>query len=88
MKRLWFSARRTAARTIAVPAVDRVVAQVEDLQVTAIDRPVFRDGAEAMRTEVLRILAGEPEFADDGCHPVWHELGVHAPVGDARSVAP
>lgn len=23
-----------------------------------------------------------------GCHPAYHELGVHAPVGNARPVKP
>ncbi|WGX98758.1 hypothetical protein [Nocardioides sp. L-11A] len=32
--------------------------------------------------------AVEVQVAEDGCHPVWHELGVHAPVGNARSVTP
>lgn len=91
MKRAWFRARRAAAQAITAPlapAVERVVPAVEDLQVSAIDRPAFRDGAEAMRAEVLRILRNEAAVTDDDCHPVWHELGVHAPVGDARTVTP
>lgn len=86
MKRRWFSARRTA--DVALSAVERVVPAVEDLTVSATDRPAFREGAEAMRDEVLRILRAEPIVTDDGCHPVYHELGVHAPVGNARPVTP
>lgn len=91
MKRHWFRARRAGAQAITAPlapAVERVVPAVEDLQVAAIDRPAFREGAEAMRDEVLRILRGDVVETEDGCHPVWHELGVHAPVGDARTVTP
>lgn len=81
----WLKRRRTQR---VAPAVERVVPAVEDLTVTAVDRPAFREGAEAMRAEVLRILTREPIVTDDGCHPVYHELGVHAPVGNARSVTP
>lgn len=95
MKSAWFGARRTAAQTITaaagsplVPDVERVVPAIEDLQVVAVDRPAYRDGAEPMRTEVLRILRSNVDATDDGCHPVWHQLGVHAPVGNARSVTP
>lgn len=86
MKRLWFSARRAAAA--AINAFEQTVPDVEDLQVSAIDRPDFREGAEVMRSEILRVLTGAPETTDDGCHPVYHQLGVHAPVGNARSVEP
>lgn len=85
MKRQWFPSRHVDR---VPPAVERVVPAVEALQVTAVDRPAFREGAEAMRDEVLRILRAEPLVTDDGCHPVYHELGVHAPVGNARPVKP
>lgn len=75
----WLRRRRHVERI--APAVQRVLPAVEGLQVTAVDRPAFREGAEAMRAEVLRILQAESISTEDGCHPVWHELGVHAPIG-------
>ncbi|MEV5001981.1 hypothetical protein [Nocardioides sp. LML1-1-1.1] len=79
-------ARRRAERI--QPDLDRAVPEIEDLHVTAVDRPAYRQGAEDMRTEILRILTREPEVTADGCHPVYHELGTHAPIGNARTVTP
>lgn len=81
----WLKTRRTDRLQ---PDVELAVPAIEDLQVTAIDRAAFLDGAETMRAEILRILTREPEITDDGCHPVYHELGTHAPVGNARTVTP
>lgn len=60
----------------AAAALERAIPAVEDLRVTAIDKPAFREGAEAMREEILRVLRGRFSCS---CHPAFHHLGVHAP---------
>lgn len=72
---------------IAVDVVERALPLVDDLQVHAIDDPAWRAGAEAMKDEVLRVLRSQLT-PDCGCHPAYHEIGVHAPVGRSRSVTP
>lgn len=90
---LFAGARRTttpplvaspAVEALAADAVERAVPEVVDLQVIALDDPSWRAGAEAMRDEVLRILRSQ--FPGCNCHPAYHEIGAHAPVGNSRPV--
>jgi hypothetical protein len=60
----------------AATILQRAVPDVEDLQIHALNEPKFREGAEVMREEILRILGAR---FDCGCHPAYHQLGVHAP---------
>lgn len=89
---LFASARRTTVpappgvQELAVDAVERALPEVVDLQVHAIDNPDWRAGAEAMKDEVLRVLRSQ--FPGCNCHPAYHEIGAHAPVGNSRPVTP
>lgn len=71
---------------VAADAVERALPDVIDLQVHAIDDPSWSAGAEAMKAEVLRVLRSQ--FPGCNCHPAYHEIGAHAPVGNSRPVAP
>lgn len=90
---LFVGARRTpvvpvppGVEELAADVVERALPQVIDLQVHAIDDPSWRAGAEAMKAEVLRVLRSQ--FPGCSCHPAYHEIGAHAPVGNSRPVTP
>jgi hypothetical protein len=70
--------QRRGKTALSAAAAARALPHVQDLRVHAIDSPAFTAGAEAMRDAVLEVL--RDTAAGCGCHPAYHELGVHAPT--------